>query len=332
MKEILAGDIGGTKSTLGLFSPAKGARHPLAMKTYASATYPDLAALAHDFLSHTPQTIAAASFGVAGPVLDGRAEITNLPWVIEEQALANALRVPKVLLLNDLVATAAALPLLHEPDDLHTIHPGRPIPTGNKAVIAPGTGLGESFLIWAGSAYEPQPSEGGHADFAPRTAIELDLLRFLQQKMGHVSVERICSGLGIQNIYRFLKEEGAAEEPPGLAAELSALSDPTPTIIAHALDAGDKDGICARTLEIFCSVLGAEAGNLALKTLATGGVYLGGGIPARILPLLMGPAFYRSLHNKGRFSEFMSRIPVYCILRPDAALIGAAKLGLAMIS
>jgi len=331
MRKILAGDIGGTKSTLGLYCPEKGPRHPLALKTYASAAYPNLAALVDDFLSHSPPIIAAACFGVAGPVLDDRTRITNLPWVIEAHALADILRVPNVRLLNDLVAMAAAIPLLNEPDDLHTIHRGCPSPTGNRAVIAPGTGLGESFLVWTGEAYTPQPSEGGHADFAPQTAMEVELLRHLQAKMGHVSVERVCSGLGIQNIYSFLRDTGAAAEPPDLAAELSSLGDPTPAIIAHALQERGRQGICVQTLEIFCSALGAEAGNLALKTMATGGVYLGGGIPPRILPFLQDPAFSQSFIDKGRFSGFMARIPLYCILRSDAALIGAAHLGLAMV-
>jgi glucokinase len=228
---------------------------------------------------------------VAGPVVAGRATITNLPWVVDEEQLQAALNLSFVHLLNDLEAIAHAVPFL-EPADLHTLNEGQPAPGGTIAVIAPGTGLGEAFLTWDGSRYCPHASEGGHTDFGPVNPLEVELLRYLQDRFEHVSYERICSGLGLPNIYAFLKDSGYADEPAWLAEELTAADDPTPVIVNAALhpayggDEREGSELCVATLNTFVSILGAEAGNLALKVLASGGVYLGGGIPRRILPAL----------------------------------------------
>ncbi len=327
---LLAGDIGGTKTSLALFSSENGPRSPLAQATFASDIYPSLEALVREFLAQVDVSLDRASFGVAGPVVGGQAEITNLPWVLDEIRLADALALTTVRLLNDLDAVAYALPILEE-DDLRTLNEGRPVADGALAIIAPGTGLGEAFLTWDGSRYVPHASEGGHADFAPTNALELRLLQYLLDRFEHVSYERVCSGRGLPNIYAYLRDSGYAEEPPLLAEQLAAAEDPTPIIVKAALDEGAQHELCIATLNNFVSILGAEAGNLALRVVATGGVYLGGGIPPRILPVLANGEFMHAFQTKGRLSELMARIPVYVILNPKAALMGAACYGLEQV-
>jgi len=332
MKEImlLAGDIGGTKTNLGIYALEKGAREPLAESTFPSLKYPNLETLAREFLDHVEVTVDSASFGVAGPVVKGQAKITNLPWVIGEAQLKKTLHLNSVRLLNDLEAIAYGIPIM-APEDLHILNAGVAILGGTLAVLAPGTGLGEAFLTWNRTRYQAHPSEGGHADFGPTNPIEIDLLHYLREKFGHVSYERICSGNGLPNIYAFLKDRGYAKESSWLAEQLAAVDDPTPVIVNAALDKEKPCELCIATLRIFVSVLGAEAGNLALKVLATGGVYLGGGIPPRIVPALEDNDFMASFTGKGRFSELLSHIPVYVILNPKIALIGAACYGLELL-
>jgi glucokinase len=324
---LLAGDIGGTKTTLAVFSPEAGPRAPLAEATFRSAEYPSLETLAREFLSQVDSKVDRASFGVAGPVASGRAVATNLPWAIDETQLRATLNLSSVRLLNDLTALAHAVPFL-ESTDLHTLNEGRPVPGGAIAVIAPGTGLGEAFLTWDGSRYHPHPSEGGHADFAPTNALELGLLGHLQDRHGHVSYERVCSGRGLPSIYAYLRDSGRATEPAWLTEQLAAVDDPAPVIVNAALDEDRPCELCAATLGMFASILGAEAGNLALKVLASGGVYLGGGIPPRILPALESEQFLQAFHYKGRFSDLLMQIPVHVILDPKVALLGAACHGL----
>nr|MBC7245806.1 glucokinase [Chloroflexota bacterium] len=324
---LLAGDIGATKANLALFSPENGPRVPLFEATFPSARYPNLEAIVREFLSQVDVSVRRACFGVAGPVVGGRSEITNLSWVIDAKELQTALNLPSVQLLNDLEAIAWAIPLL-EPKDLRTLNAGQPVSGGAIAVIAPGTGLGEAFLTWDGTRYRPHPTEGGHADFAPTDERQLELLRYLLQRFGHVSYERVCSGLGLPNIYAYLHDSGYAPEPPWLAEKLAATEDPTPVIVTTALSDEKGADLCIATLNIFVSILGAEAGNLALKTLATAGVYLGGGIPPRILSALEGGRFMRAFCAKGRHSELMARIPVHVILNPKVALMGAVCCGL----
>ncbi|NIO71836.1 MAG: glucokinase [Anaerolineae bacterium] len=324
---LLAGDIGGTKTNLAIFSPEDGPRAPLAEATFPSADYPSLEALVREFLAQVDLKVEQASFGVAGPVATGRAEITNLPWVMEETQLREALNLSSVRLLNDLAAIAHAVPFL-EPADLHTLNVGQPTPGGAMAVIAPGTGLGEAFLTWDGTRYRPHASEGGHADFAPTNPFEVELLRYLQERFEHVSYERVCSGRGLPNIYAYLKDSGYADEPAWLTEQLAAADDPTPTIVNAALDSERPCELCVATLNAFVSILGAEAGNLALKVLASGGVYLGGGIPPRILPTLEQKPFREAFRHKGRMSDLLARVPVHVILNPKVALLGAACHGL----
>jgi glucokinase len=326
---LLAGDIGGTKTVLGIFSADVGARRPLAEKAYPSASYDSLEDIAVSFLGDVKLPVETAVFGVAGPVIEGRAEITNLPWVMDEKHLAETLGVKQAKLLNDLDAIANAVPHLAD-EDVRTLIPGSPVERGSIAVIAPGTGLGEAFLTWDGARYRSHPSEGGHASFAPTDDLQIDLLRYLMDKMGHVSFERVCSGIGIPNIYDFLRDSGAAEEPAWLCEQLAAAADPTPVIVTAGLEAERPCPLCRMTVDLFVCILGSEAGNLALKVLATGGVFIGGGIPLRILnKFVNNERFVESFRDKGRFSDVLAQVPVHVIVHPRAALVGAAVRGFA---
>ncbi len=324
---LLAGDIGGTKTILAVFSLETGPRVPLAQETFPSSAYPHFETLVREFLSHISFPIDRACFGVAGPIVLGRATITNLPWVIEEQELQTTLHLSAVRLLNDLQSIAYGVDFL-EPAEIHTLNAGEPVLHGNIAVIAPGTGLGESFLTWNGLDYLPHVSEGGHASFAPLNELQIGLLRYLFARFGHVSYERVCSGMGIPNIYAYLKESGLASEPPSLSERIAAAPDPTPLILQSALDGSSE--LCIATLKTFVSILGSEASNLALKVMATGGVYIGGGIPPRILSFLEDEQFLEAFHHKGRFVKLLQDIPVRVILNPMVALLGAAAYGLGL--
>ena len=321
---VLAGDIGGTKTELALYSSQGGLRRPQVKEKFASRDYSGLEAIVKSFLSHHGRHVDRAAFGVAGPVVGGRAKITNLPWVMEEAALAQSLGINSVCLINDVTAFANAVAVLVE-NDLHVIQKGSPAAEGTMAVAAPGTGLGEAFLVWDGTGYRAYGSEGGHADFAPSGPEESALLAFLANRYDHVSYERVCSGMGLANIYAYLKHTGWTEAPDCLVRQVPAGQDPVPEIIRGALDQNRPCGLCQKTLEMFVSVLGAEAGNLALKTMATGGIYLGGGIPPRVLPLLENGGFLNAFVRKGRMAELMKKIPVSVMLHPEAALLGAAR-------
>ncbi|MBN1265761.1 MAG: glucokinase [Anaerolineales bacterium] len=324
---ILAGDLGATKTHLAVFSPEKGPRHKLAEEKFQSRDFSSLEDLIHSFLDQVGYTIEVACFGVAGPVVNGEASITNLSWQLSEDTLAKKLHMKTVTLLNDLVAAATAVPVL-EDSDFAVLNQGTTQHGGTIGVIAPGTGLGEGYLIWNGAAYQPYPSEGGHTDFAPTNKLEAELLRYLWKSYDHISYERLASGIGLPNIYAFLKETSYAESPSWLEKQLQEAEDQTPVLVNAALQKEDPPAICRKTLEMFISILGAEAGNLALKVLATGGIYLGGGIPPRILSALHDGTFMQSFTAKGRFLPFMENIPVRIILHPETALFGASIRGL----
>ncbi|MCF8024484.1 MAG: glucokinase [Desulfobacteraceae bacterium] len=321
---VLAGDIGGTKTELAVYASQNGLCRPLVKEKFPSRDYSGLEAIIEKFLSGHDLPIDRAAFGVAGPVVGGRAKITNLPWVMEESALAQTLGIQSVCLLNDVTAFANAVAVLTE-DDLRVIQEARPETGGTMAVVAPGTGLGEAFLTWDGAGYRAFASEGGHTDFAPAGPEQTGLLAFLANRYDHVSYERVCSGMGLINIYAYLKHTGHTGNPDCPAEQIPAEQDPVPEIIRGALDKNQPCGLCRKTLEMFVTVLGAEAGNMALKTMATGGIYLGGGIPPRILPLLESGVFLEAFVRKGRMSELMKKIPVYVILHSEAALLGAAR-------
>ena len=326
---ILAGDIGGTKTNLAVFTTESGLRAPFAEAAFPSADYPSLEVLVQEFLSRNEIKVDRASFGVAGPVVNGKSKITNLPWMMDETHIEDALGIASVHLLNDLLALAYAVPFLTT-NDLHALNKGRAVSGGSMAVVAPGTGLGEAYLTWDGTTYRAYASEGGHADFAPSNALETGLLHYLLKRFEHVSYERVCSGSGLVNIYDYLKDSGYAEEPDWLADQMISAYDRTPVIVQAALDKDRPCRLCLATLEMFISILGAEAGNMALKVMATGGVYLGGGIPPRILSALKDGPFMETFGRKGRMSKLMEAFPVYVILNPKAALLGAACHGMAL--
>jgi glucokinase len=333
MSMLLAGDIGGTKTNLGLFSLTDDQGDPCAEETFPSQEYHDLETIVREFIARHPKPVKHAVFGVAGPVIAGQAKITNLPWSLDEKALAAALGLSSVYLVNDLEAIATGVPFLGR-SDIATLNQGRPDPEGAIAVIAPGTGLGEAFITLEGSRYHVHPSEGGHADFAPTSDVQVELLSHLRSRLDHVSYEEVCSGIGIRNVHAFFREKrNGPESPESHARELEAAEDPVPLIVKAALGRGGvpRCDTCLSTLEVFCSILGAEAGNLALKVLATGGVYVGGGIPLHALPLLKRGPFMASFSSKGRLSRLVSRIPVHVILDQGTPLLGAARFGMERI-
>jgi len=323
---ILAGDIGGTKTILGLISEERemtgGVQHEA---RFESARYPTLEAIVEEYLRETGVSPVAASFGVAGPVKNRRAETTNLPWVISAEVIGGSFDIPDVYLLNDLESIATAVPHLGN-DDVRTLNQGAPTPEGNMAVIAPGTGLGIAFLVWSGDRYLACASEGGHASYSPQNPQQIELLEFLQRRYGHVSFERICSGSQLPNIYDFFKEQRSLAEPDWLREDLERATDRTPIIVQAALE--QKSNLCEATLGMFVHVLGTVIGNMAVTLLPGGGIYLGGGIPPRILERLEQPDFLSAIADKGRFSSLVSGMPVHVILNPKAGLYGAAWYGL----
>jgi glucokinase len=323
---ILAGDIGGTKTDLAIFTPEAGPRKPLVRKEFPSGQYPSLEAILREFVDGVDGPIERACFAVAGPVIGGQANITNLTWVVDLESLKRELGLEDVVLMNDLQAIALAVPIL-QPDELATLNEGEAAPGGAIGVIAPGTGMGEAFLMWTGTRYQAYPSEGGHADFAPGDELEIGLLQYMLERFSHVSIERVCSGRGLPNIYDYLRDTGHAPEPPEVAAELATAQDRTAVIVEHALHPTNPCELCEATLDTFIAIFGAEAGNLALKILSTGGVYLAGGIPPRILSMLQNGRFVQAFLRKGRLSELLSHMPIRVVLS-RAALLGIANYGL----
>lgn len=336
---ILAGDIGGTKTRLALFRPEAGRLRPVAEETFPSGEYPDLDPIVEAFLAPREllpsrrrsasgpgpdadgEGVARACFGVAGPVVDGRSVTTNLPWVVDACRLRNGLRLPAVDLINDLEANAHGIGALG-PDDFAVLNAGAPGASGNAAIIAAGTGLGEAGLYWDGRHHRPFACEGGHASFAPANDLQCELLVHLRRSYDHISWERVLSGPGLLAVYGFLRDSGRGEEPPWLAEEMRR-EDP-PSIIGRAAQEG-RSALCARALDLFVSLYGAEAGNLALKLMATGGVYVGGGIAPKILDRLKGRGFMEAFLAKGRMRPLLERMPVRVILNERAALLGAAR-------
>ncbi|GAB4123169.1 MAG: glucokinase [Sideroxydans sp.] len=316
---ILSGDIGGTKTRLALVETA-GPRVLIRREAeFASVRYATFEDVLHDFLQTGPRILDAA-FGIAGPVHDGVVQATNLPWRIEAPRLRERFGFVCCHLLNDLEATACGLPALGE-SDLVTLQAGAPGARGNQAVIAAGTGLGEAGLYWDGHRHRPFATEGGHASFSPRNALEFGLLQHLQAQYGHVSWERVVSGMALPELYRFLVRERGAKVPDWLVPELSG---PQPAAAISAAALQRRDPLCEETLRWFVSLYGAEAGNLALKTLSLGGLYLGGGIAPKILPLLQQGEFMAALLDKGRMRPLLQAMPVKVILNDRAALYGPA--------
>ena len=317
---ILAGDIGGTKTTLGCFEPRGGALRAVSSATYSSQEHAGLDEIIEKFLARGAPGLLAACFGVAGPVRDGRCAATNLPWVVDERQLASRFALRRVRLINDLEATGWAISTL-EPGELATLNEGRRQASGNMGVIAAGTGLGEAGLAWDGERYIPFATEGGHCSFAPGNDLEMELLATMHKEPGHVSVERILSGPGLHLIYRFLRDTGRGQEPGWLSEELAS-SDPAAAISRAAL--AGRSPLCAAALDTFVSIYGAEAGNFALKVMATGGLYVAGGIAPKILTRLKNGPFIERFTAKGRMRPLLEGIPVRVVLAEEAALRGAA--------
>ena len=316
---ILAGDVGGTKVSLLLYDFVDGQLTAVREERYAAKDYSGLEEVVREFLA--ADTVTAACFGVPGPVRDGRLRLTNLPWTLDSRELQTHLGIPHVFLINDLEANGYGIAEL-KADQIFTLSEGDPSQIGNRALIAAGTGLGEGLLTWNGRQHVPYPSEGGHADFAPRNEDEIDLLRYLKQKYnGRISWERVVSGLGMPNIFEFLRDVRGLEVQPWLAEQIASGADLNAVIAENALAA--KSEICEKTLDMFVSAYGAEAGNLALKILSIGGLYIGGGIAPHILDKLKDGTFIKAFTDKGRLSQLLINMPVRVILEPRAALLGA---------
>src|SRR5215468_731429 len=323
---LIAGDIGGTKTDLAIYSREAGPHAPLAQTTIHSAGYPSLQAMVTEFLAKVNMSVDVASFDVAGPVINGHVKTTNLPWVLDEGTLAKELDLKAAHLMNDLEAVGRAVPALRA-EDMITISKGEPVANGPIAVIAPGTGLGESFLTWDGGQYVAHGSEGGHSDFAPTDARQIRLLEYLLPRFGHVGVERVCSGIGVPNLYEFLRDEENIPERPESAQLIASAQDHTKAIVEAALDPQHPSELCLATVDLLISILAGEAGNLALKVLATGGVFLAGGIALHLLKFLQEPKFVQTFTRKGRFKDLLERIPIH-VITTRAALLGAATFGL----
>ncbi len=317
---ILAGDIGGTNTRLALFAAEEGRLEAAAEATYPSRNYSSLDEIVTEFVKAQQFPVTRAGFGVAGPVRGATCQATNLPWVVDARQMAGLLGLDSVVLINDVEANAYGIATLGT-SDFAVLHEGRLNAQGNAAVISPGTGLGEAGLYWNGSHYLPFATEGGHASFAPNDELQDDLLRYLRQQFSHVSWERVLSGPGLFNIYKWLRDTGRCPEPPWLAAELQK-GDP-PAVISRIALTGQSE-LCANALDLFVTLLGSEAGNFALKLIATGGLYLGGGIAPKILNKLGSAAFREALIGKGRMRPVLEEIPVRVILNDKTALRGAA--------
>jgi glucokinase len=316
---ILAGDIGGTKTRLAYVTDTF---HLAVEQTFASRDFATFAEILQTFIQQHDVIPTAACFGIAGPIKKGRCEATNLPWIVDTKDLEEQLNLSSVGLINDLLAHASGLAVLPKTSFV-ALKTGEPEPEGNQAMLAAGTGLGEAGLYWDGKAHHPFSSEGGHADFAPVNELQIDLLRYLQQKFKRVSWERVLSGPGIYNLYTFLRDRKHGQESPDITEKMQH-HDPSAVITEAALK--DTDGLCVATLDFFVSLYGAQAGNIALNFLATGGVFIGGGIAPKILPKLCTPTFTDAFTAKGRLSSLLEAIPVWVVTDDRAALYGAAHV------
>ncbi len=322
--KVIAGDIGGTKSLLALIDIDlnRPGYDIIRERTFESRRFDSLAAVVKEFLQETGSKAKSACFGVACPFVDGECDATNLPWHIKQGRLAEEINIPDTRLLNDFEAIGYGLELL-DPDDLVSLQDGTPKPSGPIALLGAGTGLGEAFLIWEADRYRVHSSEGGHVEFAPRNNIEIDLLEFLWKQERHVSYERLLSGAGIVAIYKYVIQSGSEPDNLKIRAEMEK-EDGAAVISRHAIAGTDR--ACVRALDLFVGIYGAEAGNLALKILARGGVYLAGGIAPKIIDKLRDGAFIEALRDKGRLSSFVEDVPVRVVMNPKVGLLGAALI------
>ena len=318
---ILAGDIGGTNARLAYFQPQNGHLRLVSERVFPSREHSELGEIVTQFLEDSDTRPEVACFGIAGPVRNGRVETSNLPWIVEQSRLAKQIHLPATLLINDLEANAWGIAALAAADLVPLNKVSGPA-VGNQGVIAPGTGLGEAGLFWDGTRHHVFACEGGHTDFGPQGDLQIELVRFLERRFGHVSYERILSGPGLVNVYEFLLESGCGKESPELAAAIQK-SDPAAAISRAAVD--NSCPLAVKALDLWVAVYGAEAANLALKVMATGGLFLAGGISPKILTKLTGPAFMKSFVEKGRLRPLLESIPVQVVMNDKAGLLGAAR-------
>ena len=318
---ILAGDIGGTNARLAYFQPQNGHLHLVSEQTYPSREHSEFGEIVSQFVDASGTRPEAACFGIAGPVRNGRVETSNLPWVIEQSRLAKQIHLPATLLINDLEASAWGIGALKNSDLVPLNRVSGPA-VGNQGVIAPGTGLGEAGLFWDGKRHHVFACEGGHTDFGPQGDLQIELVRFLEARFGHVSYERVLSGPGLVNVYEFLRDTGCEKESAEFAAALKK-GDPAAAISRAALDGVDP--LAEKALDLWIAVYGAEAANLALKVMATGGIFLAGGISPKILAKLKGPLFMESFLEKGRMRPLVESVPVHVVINEKAGLLGAAR-------
>jgi len=320
---ILAGDIGGTNARLAYFQPQNGRLNLVSERVFPSREHHEFGEIVGKFLHDSGLRPQAACFGIAGPVRNGRVETSNLPWIIEQSRLADEFQLPATLLINDLEAIAWGIGALG-PTDLVTLSHVSGTVSGNQAVVAPGTGLGEAGLFWDGNRHHVFACEGGHTDFAPQGELQIELLKFLSARFGHVSYERILSGPGLINVYEFLRDTGHEKESPAVVEEM--LKGDHAAAISRAALAG-TDALSEKALDLFIAVYGAEASNLALKAMATGGLFLAGGISPKILAKLKGPCFLRAFLDKGRMRPLVEAMPVHVVTNEKVGLLGAARCG-----
>jgi glucokinase len=318
---ILAGDIGGTNARLAYFQPQNGHLRLVSERVFPSREHSELGEIVTQFVDESGTRPEVACFGIAGPVRNGRVETSNLPWIIEQSRLAKQIHLPATLLINDLEASAWGIGALEATDLVALNHVDEPA-IGNQAVIAPGTGLGEAGLFWDGTRHHVFACEGGHTDFAPTDDQQIELFRYLKARFGHVSYERILSGPGLVNVYEFLRDSGCGKELPELAAAVK--TDAAAAAISRAA-LNNSCPLSVKALDIWITVYGAEASNLALKTMATGGLFLSGGISPKILPKLTGPLFMQSFLDKGRLRPLVEAIPVQVVTNEKSGLLGAAR-------
>src|SRR6202790_3636578 len=319
---ILAGEIGATRTRLAAFETEGSRLKRVVEKNYVSQQHDGLSAILADLINTEGIPVHSACLGVAGPVRAERSKISNLPWIIDARDVAQQLRLPSVGLLNDLEAFAYGIDGL-ESKDFITLSEGQEDAEGNRAVISAKTGLGMAGLYWDGYRHHPFACEGGHADFAPRNALQMELLTYLQKKYGRISCERVLSGPGIKNIYDFLRDAHKAEEPEWLRAQLSVAADPPALISQMALEG--KAAMCDQSLSIFVSVFGAETGNCALNFMSTGGIFIGGSIATKIIRKMNDPVFLESFLDKGRMGTILKDMPVKIVANDDSGMIGAAR-------
>jgi glucokinase len=317
---VLAGDVGGTKTRLAVFEVQGTHLETLTERSYPSGSYKGLENIVQDFLGGTSSDCRQACFGIAGPVQRGRVQTTNLPWIVEEQALAALFGFERVALINDLEANAWGIDALRE-DDFYVVNAGSPDAGGNACIISAGTGLGEAGLYWDGQRHWPFACEGGHASFSPSSDLEIALLKYLRERFGHASWERVVSGMGLVNVHEFLRAYRGVPAPPWLREEMST-GDTAAAISRAATE--DRDALCVEALDLFIHLYGVEAGNHALKIMATGGVYLGGGIAPKNLERFKGPLFMQGFLDKGRMQPLLEAMPVKIILNDRTALYGPA--------